>query len=94
MRTTLLGSCLLGLSFAVVGCDDGMKKDAAPASNETAAPAVSAPADPKGGAMEAAPKGGAMEAAPKAGATETPATSPAAPAEAPKVEEKKEEMPK
>ena len=69
MRSTFFASCLLALSFAVVGCDDGMKKDATPAT-ETSPPAVSAPADAGKGAMET-PKGGAMEAAPKGGATES-----------------------
>ncbi len=61
MRSTLLASCLLVLSFGVLGCDDGMKKaDTAPAPTVTPAPVEPG----KGGAMEGpAGKGGAMEGA-------------------------------
>ncbi len=82
MRSTFFASCLLALSFAVVGCDDGMKKDATPAT-EPSAPAVSAPAD-AGKACDGSPKGGAMEAAPKA-------LAPMEAAPAPTPEPKKEE---
>jgi len=77
MRSTLLGSCVLALSFALVGCDDGMKKDGAGA--PPAAGTSPDAAAPKGGAMEPAPKGGAMETAPT-----TPAPAPTEPKVDPK----------
>ncbi len=79
MRSTLLGSCVLALSFALVGCDDGMKKDGAGAPPVNGPAGTSPDAAPKGGAMEPAPKGGAMEAAPT-----TPAPAPTEPKVDPK----------
>jgi len=80
MRSTLLGSCLLALTFALVGCDDGMKKDGAAG---TGAPSVNSPVgENKNGAMEPA-KGGAMEPA-KGGAMEPAPSSDAPKPETPK----------
>ena len=52
MRSTLLASCLLGLTF-VVGCDDAKKTEPAAEPAPTVAPAT---AEPGKGAMEG-PKG-------------------------------------
>ena len=73
MRSTLLASCLLILSFGVLGCDDGMKKaDTAPASAPTVTPGTS---EPGKGAMEGS------------GTTKTePAPAPVTPAAEPKKE--------
>ena len=91
MRSTLFASCLLGLSFAVVGCDDAKKAD------ETTPPPVVAPTpDAAGkGAMEgstaapAEPGKGAMEGT--GGAMEGSAAAPVAPTTP---ETKSDEMPK
>ena len=97
MRSTLLASCLLGLSFAVVGCDDAKM-----AEDTTPPPVVApAPAEPGKGAMEG--PGGAMSG-PTAEPTVAPApTEPgkgamegteAAPVAPTTPETKTEEMPK
>ncbi len=89
MRSTLLASCLLALTFTGVGCDDAKKTE--PAADS--APVVKPNPEPGKDGMDA-PKG-AMEAAPKGGAMEGPAAAPAAPAATePAAEPKKEETPK
>ena len=87
MRSTLLGSFLLAVSFGVVGCDDAKKDNVVPES----APVVTPPAGEAGkGAMDG-PKaemkpGGAMEGpapvtAPAAEPATPPLTEPTPPAE-------------
>ena len=75
MRSTLLASCLLGLSFTVVGCDDAKKVD------DTAAPVVSTPAEPGKGGMEGttAPAVTPAPTEPGKDAMEGPAAAPVAP---------------
>ncbi len=69
MRSTFLASCLLVLSFGVLGCDDGTKKaDTAPAA-PTVTPGTS---EPGKGAMESSGTG-KTEGAP---ATTAPAAEP------------------
>ncbi len=89
MRSTLLASCLLILSFGVLGCDDGMKKADTPA-----APAVTpGTPDPGKGGMDAS-GAGKMEG-PGAGKMEGAAPATTEPSPAPATgEPKKEDMPK
>ena len=96
MRSTLLGSALLVLTFGAVGCDDGMKKTdtAEPAVIQTPAPtpvpgdAPKATMEGPGAAMEG--PGGAAMGGPAPVVSDTP--TPVSPE--PAAEPKKEEMPK
>ncbi len=67
LRSTLLASCALTLSFGLLGCEDASKTTPAPATP----PSVTAPATPDAG------KGGAMDGpAPRVDPAPTPAPAP------------------
>ncbi len=82
MRSILLNSCLLALTFSVVGCDPAVKEEPAPAGAPVVTPAPAEPGKPgmAGPAPEIQKADGAGSMAP------APTPTPAEP--------KKDDMPK